>query len=69
MVFINANINRPKFNSQTKSNMISEARDYKTEWKPSDTFIKALMKSDVMKELIEWAEKRIRRVSSFKEEK
>lgn len=58
MVFINANINRPKFNSQTKSNMISEARDYKTEWKPSDTFIKNLMKSDVMKELIEWAERK-----------
>lgn len=58
IVFINANINRPKFNSQTKSNMISEVKDYKTEWKPSDSFIKALLKSDVMKGLIEWAERK-----------
>lgn len=58
MLFINANINRPKFNSQTKSNMISEPKDYKTEWKPSEKFIKDLMKSDVMKGLIEWAERK-----------
>jgi DNA gyrase/topoisomerase IV subunit B len=58
MLFISANINRPKFNSQTKSNMISEPRDYKTEWKPSDAFVKVLLKSDVMKELIEWAERK-----------
>lgn len=56
MVFISANINRPKFNSQTKSFMISEPRDYKTDYKPSNVFIKKLLKSKVVAEIIEWAE-------------
>jgi DNA gyrase/topoisomerase IV subunit B len=55
-VFINCNINRPKFNSQTKSFMISEPSTYKTDWTVSDKFIKEIIKSPIIKNIIEWAE-------------
>lgn len=55
-LIIKCNINRPRFNSQTKSFMISEVRDYKTSWKPSEVFMKRLLKSPIIKSIVEWAE-------------
>lgn len=55
-IFINCNINRPKFNSQTKSFMISEPRDYKTKWEVKDAFITKLLKSSIVASIVEWAE-------------
>lgn len=55
-VFISANINRPRFSSQTKENMISEVKDYKTKFDISDKFIKRLVKSPVIQAVLDWVE-------------
>jgi DNA topoisomerase-2 len=57
-VFINANINRPKFSNQTKERMISPASEYKTAWVPSEKLIKALLKSEIIESIVIWAEMR-----------
>lgn len=57
-LFVSANINRPKFSSQTKSNMISESKDYKSKWVPSDAFMKKVLKSSIIQTIVEWAEKK-----------
>ena len=54
-LFISAsNINRPKFSSQTKENMISEVKDYKSSYKVSEDFIKKLSKSNVIRAVLDW---------------
>lgn len=54
-LFISAsNINRPKFSSQTKENMISEVKDYKSSYRVSEEFIKKLSKSNVIKAVLDW---------------
>jgi DNA topoisomerase-2 len=55
-VFINANINRPKFSSQTKERMISPPSEYKTAWAPSEKLIKLILKSDIIQSIVIWAE-------------
>jgi DNA topoisomerase-2 len=55
-VYISANINRPKFSSQTKENMISQPGTYKTEWKAPDSLIKKLIKSPIIQSVLDWAE-------------
>lgn len=58
-LFVTANnINRPKFDSQAKSKMISAPKDYKSEYKPSDAFLKSILKSSVIKAIVAWAEKK-----------
>jgi DNA topoisomerase-2 len=53
-LFISASINRPKFSSQTKENMISEVKDYKTRFAVSEKFIQKLTKSNVIKAVLDW---------------
>jgi DNA topoisomerase-2 len=53
-LFISANINRPKFSSQTKENMISEVKDYKSKFQVSEKFIARLSKSNVIKAVLDW---------------
>lgn len=55
-IFISANINRPKFSSQTKENMISEPKDYKTSFSADKKFITKLTKSEVIKSVLDWVE-------------
>ena len=56
-LFISCNINRPKFDSQTKSRMISEPRDYKTAIEISDKFINKLIKSEeIIQSILDWVE-------------
>ena len=35
-VFINATIVRPRYDSQTKENLITEVKEYKTSWEVCD---------------------------------
>jgi DNA topoisomerase-2 len=54
-VYISANINRPKFSSQTKENMISPVSDYKTSWTVPDKMINKIVKSAIIQNILDWA--------------
>lgn len=53
-IFISANINRPKFSSQTKENLVSPPQDWKTSWNPSPKFIKKILNSDIIQSTIDY---------------
>lgn len=55
-VYISANVNRPKFSSQTKENMISQPGTYKTTWTVPDIMIKKLIKSPIIQSVLDWVE-------------
>lgn len=55
-VYISANINRPKFSSQTKENMISQPGTYKTSWTVPDAMVKKLVKSPIIQSVLDWVE-------------
>lgn len=55
-VFINASIVRPRYDSQTKENLITEVKDFKTSWKASDKFIKRVIDSGIVDRVLFWAE-------------
>lgn len=54
-LFINATIVRPRYDSQTKENLITEAKEYKTSWECSDKFINQIIKSDIIQAVLDWA--------------
>lgn len=53
-LFITANINRPKFNSQVKSHMISEYKDFKTSFEVTDKFARKIMDSPIVQSVLDW---------------
>ena len=55
-LFISCTVNRPKFDSQTKSRMISEPRDYKTSYEVPDKFIKKLLDSPIIQSVLDWVQ-------------
>jgi DNA topoisomerase-2 len=55
-VFISGTVNRPKFSSQTKENMISPVSEYKTSWSAPDKFIKKILQSTIIQSILDWAE-------------
>ena len=55
-VYISAYINRPKFSSQTKENMISQPSTYKTSWSVPEAMIKKLIKSPIIQAVLDWVE-------------
>jgi DNA gyrase/topoisomerase IV subunit B len=55
-VYISANINRPKFSSQTKENLISQPSTYKTSWSVPDFLIKKLVKSPIIQHVLDWVQ-------------
>lgn len=55
-VFINARIDRPRYNSQTKEDLVTEVKAYKTSWAPSDKFIKRVIEAGVVDRVLLWAE-------------
>lgn len=59
-IFINATIVRPRYDSQTKENLITEQREFKTAWKPSEKFIQRIFKSKVIESLLLWVEAKAR---------
>lgn len=54
-IYIAANINRPRFSSQTKENMISPAGEWKTSWTVPDKFIQKLVKTNIIQSILDWA--------------
>ncbi len=56
MLFISCSINRPKFSSQTKENMISPPSEWKSSFSVSDKFINKVVKSNVIQSVLDWIE-------------
>lgn len=59
-LFLDCTINNPRYNSQTKDNLITPVSSYGAPYKVSEKFIKKLLGTDIVKEIIEWAERRQR---------
>lgn len=59
-LFLDCTINNPRYNSQTKDNLITPVSLYGAPYKVSEKFIKKLLATDIVKEIIEWAERRQR---------
>jgi DNA topoisomerase-2 len=59
-LFINARIIRPRYDSQTKENLMTEIKDFKTTWKPSEKFVKEVIKSDIIARIMVWVEMKAR---------
>lgn len=55
-LFINATIVNPRYSSQTKDELITEAKNYKTEYTASQLFINKILKSSVIQSTIDWIE-------------
>jgi DNA gyrase/topoisomerase IV subunit B len=53
-VYISCNINRPKFNSQTKAFMISEPKNFGTTYSPDKKFINKILKSPILQNILDW---------------
>lgn len=56
MLFINARIIKPRYNSQTKDCLITEPKEYKTAYKLSDKVLARLLKSEIIESILEWLE-------------
>lgn len=53
-LFISADIVNPRYSSQTKEDLITEVRDYKTSWAVPDKFIRKLLTSSITQSILEW---------------
>lgn len=55
-IYIAGTVNRPRFSSQTKENMISLPSEWKTSWTVSDKFIKNILKSEIIQSILDWVQ-------------
>ena len=55
MLFIDATIVNPRYSSQTKEDLITEVKDYKTTYTVSDKFINKIIKLDIIQSILDWA--------------
>lgn len=55
-LFIDSEINKPKFDSQTKENMITEIKNFGTTFEVTDAFIKHVVKSSIVQSILDWAQ-------------
>jgi DNA topoisomerase-2 len=53
-LFLNAEVVNPIFNSQTKEKLVSEVKDFGTEYIVSDKFIQSIIKSEIVKSVLDW---------------
>lgn len=57
-LFMNCTIVNPAFDSQTKTRLITEPKEFGTTHKISDKFNKAIFESDVVQSLLDWIEQK-----------
>ncbi len=57
-VFIDANVNNPRFDSQTKETLVSPVSAYGSKFELAEKTVKALIKSPIMINILAWAEGR-----------
>ena len=55
-IFINGRVNRPRYDSQTKENLITEVKEFGTSWEATDKFIKRVIESGIVDRVLVWAE-------------
>lgn len=55
-LFIDATIVNPRYASQTKENLITEVREYKTEFTVTDKYIQELVESPIIQSVLDWVE-------------
>lgn len=55
-LFINATVVRPRYDSQTKENLITEVKEFKTSWEASDKLISRIMKSHIIQSVLDWVQ-------------
>ncbi len=55
-LFIDASIVNPRYASQTKDELITEVKDYKTEYTVSDKMIRKIVQSSIIQNILDWAE-------------
>lgn len=53
-LFINADIIRPRYSSQTKEQLITESKNYMTSWECSDKFIKKVLELNAIQNILDW---------------
>lgn len=54
--FVNSQINKPDFNSQSKEKLESPAKDFGSEYKLTDTYFKAIVKTGIIDSIVAKAE-------------
>jgi DNA topoisomerase-2 len=54
-LFIDAQIVNPRYSSQTKEDLITEVKDFKTAWAAPDKFINKIIKSEIVQDILDWA--------------
>ena len=54
-LFIDCAIVNPRYSSQTKEDLITEASAYKTSWEVSDKMINKIVKSTIIQSILDWA--------------
>lgn len=55
-LYIDATIVNPRYSSQTKDELITEPKDYKATYVPSDRFIKKILNSSMIQDIVDAAE-------------
>ena len=55
-LFIDCSIVNPRYSSQTKENLMTEVKDYKTSWEVPDKMINKIVKSTIIQSILDWAE-------------
>jgi DNA topoisomerase-2 len=54
MIFLDAEVINPSFNSQTKEKLITEVKEFGTEYIVSDKFIQSILKSEIVNSILDW---------------
>ena len=57
-VFVQCDIVNPVFSSQTKEKMITEPRDFGSRFKVAEALLKAVLKSEVVQNILDWAQQK-----------
>lgn len=58
MLFLDAEVINPSFNSQTKEKLITETKDFGTDYIISDKIIQSILKSDIVNSILDWIEQK-----------
>jgi DNA topoisomerase-2 len=56
MLFIDCQMVNPRYSSQTKDDLITEVKDYKTSWTVPDKMINKIIKSTIIQSILDWAQ-------------